>query len=264
MPDMATARIEPAIQFTYIAGALLLAATAVSAQTAAPSDTKAIINAAKTNLDAMKRWEDARKTPITGISADCQAAISSKDVNPECVDDIETNAQDTDFAPRCAAPADGAKDHRCSTDQVNKALDTLDAKCKAELEAKNADIVSRYTAWQIYTVSESILCSKTSAGSYCLLDTAASTNATGNPCVTEQLKLVKDWKAPRPDKYTSDSAAALRTAAAALSKGSNSTTSPSNKTGSTGGKNASSKTSSYTTGAAALTAGALAVASLLM
>ncbi|KAI8056924.1 hypothetical protein BDF22DRAFT_668539, partial [Syncephalis plumigaleata] len=245
-------------KLTYIAGVLLLA-TAVTAQATTTNDPLAIINAAKSNLAAMKQKEDTRKTPIAGISADCQAAISGLDVNPECIDDIETDPQDQDFAARCAAPADGAKDHRCSNDQVLKALDTLESKCKAELDAKNANVMAYHTSWQTYSLSEEILCSKSTAGKYCILD------ASDKQCTTNQLNLIKDWKAPRPDKYTNDSASTLRTASANLAKQNNVDVAPSNKTsGTTGTTGAPSTASSLTTGAAALTAGVLAVVSMLM
>ncbi|KAI9593116.1 hypothetical protein BDF19DRAFT_449535 [Syncephalis fuscata] len=248
-------------RLTYITSALLLA-TAVTAQTA--NNTQAITNAAKANLDLMKQKEDSRNTPITGISADCQTAISGRDVNPECVDDIETNPQDKDFAATCTAPADGGKDHRCSADQVLKALDILESKCSAELTAKNADIVGYFSRWQTYTINYNILCTKNSAGNYCILDTA-NTNATNNQCVTEQLKLVKEWKAPRQDKYTNDSAASLRTSAADLAKQNSvnvNTGSSSNGTNGSKDNNSSSKMSSLTTSTAAFTAGLLAIASL--
>jgi hypothetical protein len=236
-------------KLTYIAGVLLLV-TAVTAQTT--SDPMAIINAAKSNLKAMDQWKDNHKTKINGISDTCWETVSGSKVNLKCIDNIETDPRDSDFAARCAAPADGVKDHRCSNEQVNKVLDTLESKCKAELDAKNADIVAIYTSWQIYSLSEDILCSKDSAGNYCILDTA-NTNTTNNQCVINQLNLINSWKAPHPDKYTNDSASALRAASADFAKENN-----------INGSNTSSKMSAVTTGTAALTAGVLAVVSLLM
>ncbi|RKP04851.1 hypothetical protein THASP1DRAFT_26572 [Thamnocephalis sphaerospora] len=190
---------------------VFLAATTAVAQTPAGGNMFTI---AKNTLDVMHQVEDSKQVPASA-STDCQNALRGDIISHDCVDDIETNPADNDFAKMCNAPADGKDDHRCSPDQVNSALDTLESRCGKELNEKNSDVVGYYTRWQTYTLNYDILCSKTASGGYCVQ------SPSDTQCVRDQVNRIQAWKPPRQEKYVNDSAAELHAAAIEAAKQNN-------------------------------------------
>ncbi|RKP09105.1 hypothetical protein THASP1DRAFT_23009 [Thamnocephalis sphaerospora] len=238
-----------------------------AAQTPATSQfNNNIFSTAQNSLQTMRHFAQA-KPAFGGVSASCQEAINGQDISPECVRDTEVNPTDNDFAKMCNAPTNGNGDRRCSPDQVNRALDTLESRCGKELNEKNAEVLNYYTRWQTYTLNYDIICSKTSSGAYCL--TGAQPNANDAQCVRDQVGRIQAWKPPRQDKYVQDSASTLRAAAADAAKQNNIPTSQTTATP-TKGANSKSSASSFTAAhagsvfstAAGVIAAAMAVALL--
>jgi hypothetical protein len=187
----------------------LLLATIMADQVFSASHTD-IVNTAQNNLLALDAIADGKR--INGISTQCQTALRGDEASPDCADDVEDDITDDDFDEMCTRPANGRDGHRCSSQQVTKALDALERDCAKELNDKHGDIIAYYSYWQTYELNYQIVCSTSSSGEYCIRE-ARKNNTVDDKCINDQLNYIKNWKPPREEKYVTDSAAALREAA---------------------------------------------------
>ncbi|RKP25758.1 hypothetical protein SYNPS1DRAFT_28519 [Syncephalis pseudoplumigaleata] len=118
------------------------------------------------------------------LSDGCLKVLDSPDVMPGCISDVEadfTGGSAKSLTAVCDTPADNARGHRCSDDQVKKAISTLEASCKSELSSNQTAVQNVYSMWMMYGPSMAGRCTKDGNGKYCM-DTTGAAAATGAQC----------------------------------------------------------------------------------
>ncbi|KAI9595594.1 hypothetical protein BDF19DRAFT_496000 [Syncephalis fuscata] len=150
------------------------------------------------------------KSKSSTISENCQKALSSTDLKPECFKTLLNATTPAASRSVCEAPSDGAPGHRCADTQVNKALDTLESSCKSELEKKQTKIWNFYADWLVYPLIRDYGCKKEIDGTYCNHKTYNDSNIkTCQACERSLFEPRLTWKPIRANSFANDIASEL-------------------------------------------------------
>ncbi|KAK1227952.1 hypothetical protein PQX77_008998 [Marasmius sp. AFHP31] len=86
----------------------------------------------------------------------------------------------------CASTTTANDNDPCSESAIRSKLAEFATACRAEFDAKRADVISTYDSVYAYYPLKATLCSKDDAGNYCVM--SASTYASQNTALTESVK----------------------------------------------------------------------------
>jgi hypothetical protein len=139
------------------------------------------------------------------------------DVAPPCanVESIVTSSKT--LAAVCTAPTDGNSGHFCSLEQINKALDAMEANCQTELKDAQRDVQDLYADWLTYSLNANTYCMKSPNGNgYCMEEVTSNRTQSNDgqsddqcsECSRAILQHALAWKPPRSqalggESYTS-------------------------------------------------------------
>ncbi|KAI8048127.1 hypothetical protein BDF22DRAFT_704191 [Syncephalis plumigaleata] len=128
------------------------------------------------------------------ISEECQKVFLNKDLMPSCMAAAQANSND-DAKSSVSAICDANASARCSDDEINKSLDTLEASCKTELKEGNPSIQSMYTS-----LLTGKYCGDVEAGNKPEADGLAKCT----DCSRAMMKAALAWKPPRSTDLAGD------------------------------------------------------------
>ncbi|KAI9593231.1 hypothetical protein BDF19DRAFT_448967 [Syncephalis fuscata] len=117
---------------------------------------------------------------------------------PKCFGSLAKAMESRKMKSVCEAPIDGANDHFCTDNQMNKALDLIESSCKDDLAKNTPDVQEIYADWLIYPLNREIFCQKDTSGSYCIEKPKNVTEAElCQTCDRSYIEATLKWKPTR-------------------------------------------------------------------
>ncbi|RKP27083.1 hypothetical protein SYNPS1DRAFT_27249 [Syncephalis pseudoplumigaleata] len=144
---------------------------------------------------------------LMGATEDCLEALTGGDAAPACLDELAA-APDNDalLVDMCAALHGDDRAYRCSRAQAEKALDTLEHRCGAELANGHPEATALYSRWYLYPLAADVVCSTDDdgdgdAGPLCHYGPRSESMLDANweclRCIRKQVRLVDRWQPTR-------------------------------------------------------------------
>ncbi|KAI8055496.1 hypothetical protein BDF22DRAFT_774948 [Syncephalis plumigaleata] len=130
-------------------------------------------------------------------------APTSTDVTPPCANVESVVTSSKTLAAVCAAPIDGSSGHFCSLEQINKALDAMEAHCQTELKDAQRDVQDLYADWLTYSLNANTYCMKApNSNGYCMEE--VTNNRTQSSADSNDANALA-WKPPRSQALAGES-----------------------------------------------------------
>ncbi|RKP27040.1 hypothetical protein SYNPS1DRAFT_27296 [Syncephalis pseudoplumigaleata] len=129
------------------------------------------------------------------ISDGCLTALNATSLASPCMNSLMDTEASNDFGQFCSVVTDGTK---CSVDEMNKAIRTLDGSCMDELKAEQSAVLHVYINWASYSLYQG-MCVKDANGEFCKVKNATTIISEGkcSDCEMARINNIAKWTPPQ-------------------------------------------------------------------